>query len=97
MVHRGGEREIAVGRGGGPWRSSTVARAEVEPGDAHVAALRGAAVVDHDGVAVALGVLLDHDGVGAGGHRRAGEDAHGFAGADRAGERTAGRDLADDA
>ncbi len=94
MVHRGGEREVAVGEAV-PLAQQHRSAAEVEPGDAHVLAHCGT-LVHQDRIAVARGVFLDHDGVGARRQHPAGEDARGFAGADRAFERMSGRDLADD-
>ena len=52
VVHGGGEREVAVGEAAALAQQHG-ARAEIEPGDADVAALARRAVVDDDGVALA--------------------------------------------
>ena len=95
IVHGGREREVAVAE------AAALAAAAPRPARSRAprrgrACLWRRAVVDDDGVALALGVLLDHDGVGARRDDAAGEDARGFARADRAVERMSGRDLADE-
>ena len=94
-VHRRRETDVARGQSS-PGLEQHIALGEIEPGAAHIAAVRRA-FPDSDPVAVALGVLLNDDRIGAGRQWRAGEDPRRLAGPNRAAITGAGRDLGNDA